>query len=364
MLGCYVTSYVDSKFVLVILSLKRTSKFLLSVLVIIGLGCNPKSDKVGQELPQDMLLIPEGTFMMGGKSDQSDWNEFPRNQVTVSAFYMDATEVTNADFKKFVEATDYVTVAERDVDWEEMQKELPPGTAKPADSLLMAGSIVFTPTNGPVRLDDYSQWWRWTIGANWRQPLGPGSTINDKMDHPVVHVSWEDAKAYADWAGKRLPTEAEWEWAAMGGLPDANYPWGNEPIAEAYDKANFWQGSFPYLNSLLDGFETTAPVRSYAPNGYGLYDMAGNVWEWCEDKYHVGAYTHLSEKADKKDPKGPQTSYDPMEPYAEKYVIRGGSFLCNDSYCSGYRVARRMSSTKDSGFNHTGFRCVKDVVKK
>ena len=310
---------------------------------------------------KDMVLIPAGTFMMGGKSDQADWNEFPRNEVTVSAFYLDAKEVTNAEFKKFVDATNYITVAERDIDWEEMKKEVPPGTPKPADSVLKAGGIVFKGTDGPVDLNDYSQWWRWTIGANWRQPEGPGSSIENRMDHPVVQVSWEDAKAYADWAGKRLPTEAEWEWAAMGGTKEAKYPWGNEPIEESFSKANFWQGSFPYINTVLDGFVGTAPVGSFSPNGYGLYDMAGNVWEWCEDKYHVAAYTRLSEMKDRTNPKGPEKSYDPMEPYAEKYVIRGGSFLCNESYCSGYRVARRMSSTKDSGFNHTGFRCAKDA---
>lgn len=338
-------------------------KLILPLLIIQLAACVPRENTGESATASDMVLIPAGTFMMGGKSDQSDWNEFPRNQVSVSSFLMDATEVTNAHFKKFVDATGYITVAERDIDWEAMKKDVAPGTPKPADSLLMAGSIVFRPTTGPVNLDDYAQWWRWTIGANWRQPEGPGSSIENKMDHPVVHISWEDAKAYAAWAGKRLPTEAEWEWAAMGGLEDANYPWGNGSIEEAFDKANFWQGSFPYLNSVLDGFETTAPVKSFEPNGYGLYDMAGNVWEWCEDKYHAGAYTQLSQQQDKTNPKGPRVSYDPLEPYAEKYVIRGGSFLCNDSYCSGYRVARRMSSTKDSGFNHTGFRCVKDVKK-
>lgn len=330
------------------------------------LACKDQKKDVNSYEPTNqevngMVLIPGGTFMMGGKSDQADRNEFPRNQVSVSSFYMDVQEVTNASFKEFVDATGYVTEAERDINWDVVKKDVPPGTPKPADSLLKAGSLIFSPTDGPVDLTDYAQWWRWTTGANWRQPEGPGSSIADRMDHPVVHVSWTDAKAYAEWAGKRLPTEAEWEWAAMGGTSEAKYPWGNEPIEESYNKANFWQGSFPYLNSLLDGFENTAPVRSYAPNGYGLYDMAGNVWEWCEDKYHAGAYTLLGEEGNRLNPKGPATSFDPQEPYAEKYVIRGGSFLCNDSYCSGYRTSRRMSSTKDSAFNHTGFRCVRDL---
>jgi sulfatase modifying factor 1 len=340
---------------------------LFTFVILVGLlACkNEKREKEStvaeNSVGDGMVLIPAGTFMMGGKSDEADWNEFPRNEVTLSSFYMDANEVTNAEFKKFVDATKYITVAERDIDWEVMKKDVPPGTPKPADSILMAGAIVFKGTDGPVNLQDYTQWWQWTIGANWLQPEGPGSSIEGRMNHPVVQVSWEDAKAYSTWAGKRLPTEAEWEWAAMGGTKEAKYPWGNEPIEEAYSKANFYQGSFPFLNSLLDGFETTAPVGSYAPNGYGLFDMAGNVWEWCEDKYHVGAYTQLSEMKERVNPKGPNSAYDPQEPYADKYVIRGGSFLCNDSYCSGYRTARRMSSTKDSGFNHTGFRCVKDV---
>jgi formylglycine-generating enzyme required for sulfatase activity len=258
-----------------------------------------------------------------------------------------------------VKATHYITVAERELDWDELKKQLPPNTPKPHDSLLSPGSLVFTPTSGPVNMTDPSAWWRWIIGANWRQPEGPGSSIEDRMSHPVVHVSWEDADAYAKWTGKRLPTEAEWEWASMGGNRDAKYPWGNQSAEEAYDKANFWQGFFPYENLEHDGFYGTAPVKSFPPNDYGLYDMAGNVWEWCSDKYHAGAYQQYQETVS--DPTGPQDSYDPQEPYTPKYVMRGGSFLCNDSYCSGYRVSRRMKSSKDSGLNHTGFRCVMNV---
>ncbi len=306
-----------------------------------------------------MVLIPEGSFLMGGKSDQADPDELPRHEVVVSPFYMDMTEVTNKQFLKFVEATGYKTVAERELDWNELSKQLPPGTAKPADSLLQPGSLVFTATSGPVNLNDPSNWWTWTIGASWKHPEGPGSTIDNRWDHPVVHVCWEDASAYAEWAGKRLPTEAEWEWAAMGGIDNGKYPWGNIPIEEAYDQANFWQGFFPYENLKKDGFYGTAPVKSYPANKYGLYDMAGNVWEWCSDKYHARFYEQLELQGLAHDPKGPDGSFDPMEPYTPKHVLRGGSFLCNDSYCSGYRVARRMKSSKDSGFNHTGFRCVK-----
>lgn len=308
-----------------------------------------------------MVLIPEGTFMMGGKTKEAYWNELPASEVTVSAFWMDVAEVTNQQFLDFVEATGYQTVAERDIDWAEISKQLPPGVEKPHDSLLRAGSLVFQPTDGPVDLRDYSQWWRWTVGANWRTPEGPGSSISGRMDHPVVHIAHEDAVAYATWAGKRLPTEAEWEWAAMGNVQGAKYPWGNSPVSEAIDKANFWQGAFPYSDRALDGFDGTAPVKSFLPNGYGLYDMAGNVWELCQDKYDVSWYEKMSSQEKVIDPKGSPRYNDPTEPGASKHVARGGSFLCNDSYCSGYRTARRMGTSSDSGLNHTGFRCAKDL---
>ena len=311
--------------------------------------------------PGDMVYVPEGTFQMGGKSPQAARDELPRREVRVSAFYMDRTEVTNRAFEAFVTATGYTTVAERPIDWEALRAQLPPGTPKPPDSLLRAGSLVFRQTDHPVDLRDFSQWWAWTRGASWRHPEGPGSDLEGRMDHPVVHIALEDARAYAAWAGKRLPTEAEWEWAAMGGLDDPKYPWGNAPIDSATDKANFWQGIFPFRNEETDGFYNTAPVGSYPANGYGLYDMAGNVWEWCQDKYRPDAYALENAPSKRINPRGPETSYDPTEPYAEKYVIRGGSYLCNESYCSGYRVARRMRSTPDSSFGHTGFRCVRDA---
>lgn len=305
-----------------------------------------------------MALIPGGRFDMGGDNDQAADDEYPKHQVVVKAFYMDINEVTNAQFRKFVEATGYVTTAEQKPDWEELKKTLPPGTEKPADSLLIPAALVFKSTRVPVNLDDYSQWWSWVAGANWKHPQGPESSIEGKDNYPVVQISWYDAVAYCKWAGKRLPTEAEWEFAARGGLANAIYPWGNEPIGTGTAKANSWEGNFPYYNSLRDGFLRLAPVGRFRANGYGLYDMAGNVWEWCSDWY-TNSYYAMAE-ATGNDPAGPSKSYDPQDPFTPKKVLRGGSFLCNDSYCSGYRVARRMKSSPDTGLEHTGFRCVKD----
>lgn len=351
--------------------MKKRQLQILSFLFLMILGCSSPKEQassavstkptlVSQSL-EGMVKIPAGNFIMGGKSDQADRDELPRHQVKVSPFFMDEAEVTNQAFAAFVDATGYLTIAEQDINWEEMSKDLPPNIPKPADSLLQAGSLVFRPTEGPVNLRDYAQWWIWTIGADWKHPKGPESSIEGKMSYPVVHIAWEDAAAYAKWAKKRLPTEAEWEWAAMGGLDDTKFPWGNEPAEQAFDKANFWQGQFPYKNLAKDGYAEAAPVKSYPPNGYGLFDMAGNVWEWCQDKYRYDGYQQDEAKGTIENPTGPRDSFDPAEPTVPKNVIRGGSFLCNDSYCSGYRVARRMKSSKDSGFNHTGFRCVRSI---
>jgi formylglycine-generating enzyme required for sulfatase activity len=317
----------------------------------------------GDTSMKGMVYIPGGVFDMGADNDQASPDEYPKHKVEVSPFYMDVTEVTNAQFKAFVAATGYVTTAERKPDWELLKKTVPPGTAKPPDSILVAASLVFRSTNGPVDLNDYSQWWSWVPGADWRHPEGPGSSIAGKDHYPVVQVSWDDAVAYCRWAGKRLPTEAEWEFAARGGLVNNVYPWGNEPVNAGTPKCNSWEGQFPYYNEQKDGYVKAAPVQSYPPNGYGLYDMAGNVWEWCSDWYDAAYYKTLSGHT-AINPKGPARSYDPQEPTIPKKSLRGGSFLCNDGYCSGYRVARRMKSSPDTGLEHTGFRCVRDVPAK
>ncbi len=307
-----------------------------------------------------MVYISGGSFMMGGDNDQAYADELPKHVVQIKSFWMDVNEVTNAQYQKFVEATGYISTAEKKPDWEELKKQVEPGTLKPPDSVLVAASLVFKQTSGPVTLTDVSQWWVWEPGADWKHPQGKASNIKGKENYPVVHISWFDAMAYCKWAGKRLPTEAEWEFAARGGLINNNYPWGNEHVNEGKAKTNSWEGNFPYNNEKKDGFITAAPAKRYAPNGYGLYDMAGNVWEWCADFYDAAYYETLKNTTTL-NPQGPAKSNDPAEPYTTKRVLRGGSFLCNDSYCSGYRVARRMKSSPDTGLENTGFRCVKDI---
>jgi sulfatase modifying factor 1 len=311
-----------------------------------------------------MRWIPGGEFTMGGVGPEARKDEFPAHRVRLEGFWIDETEVTIGQFKAFIAATGYVTTAEKPPEWEEMKKQLPPGTPMPEASLLVPGSMVFTPTPGPVPLDDWSQWWSWVPGADWKHPLGPRSSVvvdSAYDEHPVVHVSWDDAAAYATWAGKRLPTEAEWEYACRGGKDGLRFEWGEEPPSDAAGsafRANLWQGGFPYERKPLDGYILTAPCRSFPPNGYGLHDMIGNVWEWTADWYRADTYAMNATSSVSFDPKGPESSLDPAEPHAPKRVIRGGSFLCDVVYCSSYRPSARMRTVPDTGQSHLGFRCV------
>ncbi len=309
------------------------------------------------ETPEGMVWIPGGIFQQGAVANDKMAmpHEKPANWVFVDGFYMDITEVTNEDYEKFIAATGYVTVAERTLDWEEIKKQVPPGTPKPHDSILQPGSLLF---NKPKRkidnLHDYSQWWVWKVGANWRQPEGPGSSIEGKENYPVVHIAFEDATAYCEWAGRRLPTEAEWEFAAKGGLEDAKYFWGNDDSILP-EMANTWNGDFPNENSKADGFERSAPVSSFPPNNYGLFDMAGNVWEFTSDWYSENYYMIDSGREILNNPVGPDQ---PGNASIPAKVIKGGSFLCNASYCASYRVSARMFNTLDSSQEHLGFRTV------
>jgi sulfatase modifying factor 1 len=307
-----------------------------------------------QSHPTGMALIPAGILRMGGDNSQAQADELPKHTVRIIHFWMDTVQVTNAQFQAFVAETNYVTTAEKKLNWDEIKKQLPPGTPKPDKKMLVPASLVFHPIDHPVPLDNPSLWWSWTPGANWKHPRGPNSQI-EGLNHPVVHVSWEDANAFCKWQGKRLPTEAEWEWAARGGLVNKIYPWGNESVDAGLVKANTWQGLFPYQNTLRDKYFYTSPVGTFAANGYGLYDMAGNVWEWVLDWYDYHYYSTVKNIVTHA--QGPAASNDPDEPTIPKKVIRGGSFLCSESYCSGYRVSARMKVSPDTSMEHLGFRC-------
>jgi formylglycine-generating enzyme len=307
--------------------------------------------------PQGMIWIPGGEFVMGSDSPEAKKDEKPPHRVKVDGFWMDETPVTNRQFKAFVDATGYVTTAEKAPALDEIMSQVPPGTPPPAPELLVPASLVFKPTQGPVPLTCAYLWWEWKPGADWKHPQGPESSIEGKDDHPVVQVSWFDATAYAKWAGKKLPTEAEWEYAAYGGKTDIKYVWGKEEFNEDNPQINIWQGQFPYKSSKSAGYFGTTSVKAHKPNPYGLYDMGGNVWQWCSDLYHANYFQEEAKKEVSINPAGPASSYDPEEPYASKRVHRGGSFLCHKSYCKGYRITARMKTCPDTSLNHLGFRC-------
>jgi formylglycine-generating enzyme required for sulfatase activity len=309
-----------------------------------------------------MVWIPGGEFSMGIQDPRSIPNgghdpmadARPIHRVYVDGFWMDQTDVTNEQFAKFVMARGYVTVAER-----KPRAEDYPG-APPEN--LVAGGIVFTPPANPVPLNDHYQWWRYIAGANWRHPLGPASGINGKEKYPVVQIAYEDAQAYAKWAGKRLPTEAEWEFAARGGLAGNLYAWGNDFHPQGKWMANTHQGHFPLDDQGADGFAGIAPVAQFPTNGYGLYDMAGNVWQWTSDWYRPNYYEQLASQGGvAPNPQGPDSSWDPSEPSERKRVLRGGSFLCTDQYCARYLVGSRGKGEISSSSNHLGFRCVRSA---
>ena len=314
----------------------------------------------------DWVEVPGGIFTMGTDHPEGRPDERPAHKVKVGEFEIARTEVTNAQFKAFVEATGYLTTAERPIDWEVLRKQVPEGTPKPDDEVLVPGTLVFTPPETAVGTNRPARWWRWTPGASWKHPDGPGSSIEGLDDHPVVHVSWDDAKAFCEWVGGRLPTEAEWERAARMGQDDRRFIWGDEFRPDDRIMANTWNGRFPDLNTAEDGHVGTAPVGSFPPNELGLHDMAGNVWEWTADRFDVETYARRTEGASGDfvilTPVGPERSVDPRNPLVtDSRVQKGGSFLCNPSYCSSYRPSARMASTPDSGLSHLGFRPVRAI---
>ena len=314
--------------------------------------------------PDGMVWIPGGEFSMGARDPfdmkdvvgmQATTDSRPIHRVVVDGFWMDATEVTNEQFARFVTATGYVTMAER----KPRQEDFP---GAPPENLV-AGSVVFHPPDHEVPLDDHFQWWAYVQGADWRHPQGPASSIEGKPNYPVVHIAYEDAAAYAKWAGKRLPTEAEWEFAARGGLSGKLYPWGDDFTKDGKWMTNTHQGHFPDVDTGADAFVGVAAVSQYPANGYGLFDVGGNVWEWTSDWYRPDYYAEQAAAGVVRNPQGPADAFDPGEPGVPKKVHRGGSFLCTDQYCSRYAVGTRGKGEVSTGTNHLGFRCVTEAKR-
>ena len=340
---------------------------LLFILLVSLTIYNCKKEKAASLLPKDVSNIktPKGmiwvegkTFLQGAKDTDTYAmsREKPAHMVMVDGFFIDVTEVTNKQFKQFVDATKYTTIAERPIDWEEMKKQLPENTPKPHDSILQPGSLIFNKNiKAVVNMNNYFQWWVWKIGANWKHPEGPDTTIENKDNFPVVHIALEDALAYCKWANRRLPTEAEWEAAAQGTNNTAIFTWGDNPTI-LNSNANTWQGVFPTKNESIDGFKLIAPVKSYPANSIGIYDMAGNVWELTADLFNVNHYKELDISKAIMNPKGANKSYSPANPNQIEYVMKGGSFLCHESYCASFRISAKMGVAIDSGSDHMGFR--------
>jgi sulfatase modifying factor 1 len=325
-------------------------------------GPNLTNTSAPPPAPEGMVWIPGGEFSMGSQIESESLcglpgvtdDALPVHRVYVDGFWMDATELTNEEFSRFVEATGYVTIAEQTPRAEEFPDA-------PKESLV-AGSVVFTPTATPVPLDNHFQWWRYQKGASWRNPEGPGRSLKGREKYPVVQIAYDDAVAYAKWAGKRLPTEAEWEFAARGGLIGKLYAWGDEFRPGDKTMANTFQGVFPISDTGNDGFAGLAPVASFAPNAYGLYDIAGNAWEWVSDWYRPDYYSQLAAAGGvARNPRGPESSHDPAEPGVKKRVHRGGSFLCTDQYCTRYMVGTRGKGEVSTATNHLGVRLVREA---
>ncbi|NEP87005.1 MAG: formylglycine-generating enzyme family protein [Okeania sp. SIO2C2] len=324
--------------------LKSLIIFFLTISLIFPFSTPAQASSTDNSCPEGMVFIPGGTFTMG--SDSHYPSEVSASDVTVDSFCIDRHEITNAEFRKFVKATGYKTIAERPLS----KSQFPNLT----DDQRQPGSLVFQPPSEGIQQVAYLSWWHWTVGANWQHPYGPKSNIRGKDNYPVVHIAYDDAVAYANWVGKSLPTEAQWEYAARGGLEEQEFTWGNQYSAK---KANTWQGMFPFFNTKEDKYLGTAPVESFPPNGYGLYEMTGNVWELTSDWYQVGH----SGKDHSLNPIGPDktVSFDPIKPQeGALHVIKGGSYLCAKNYCSRYRPAARESQAPDTGTTHIGFRLV------
>ncbi|MDO4880020.1 MAG: formylglycine-generating enzyme family protein [Capnocytophaga sp.] len=334
----------------------------------------PNPDKV--QSTEGMVNIKGGIFQMGGDIPENykemedtslpQGDEFPKHKVQVNDFYMDTHEVTIKEYMEFVQATGYKTTAEYDLNWKEMKKQLPKSTKKPNKKMLKAGALVFKYPKQEVSKNDFSDWWIFVKGASWKNPDGENKDLQAILNLPVTQISWYDALAYARWVGKRLPTEAEFEYAMRSGQENTIYTWGNDRIdAKTKRQGNFWQGQFPYHNTSEDGYEFLAPVGQFPPNGYGLYDLAGNAWEWTSDWYSPFYYEQLKKEGGTAvNPQGPLKSIEILNPKEASKVIRGGSFLCNEGWCSGYRNSRRMRVSPDSGLQHLGFRLVRDVTPK